>query len=211
MRVFWLILALLIGAGAALWILEAPANSPATPTLNATVEPAPEPPPAPAHDLPPALQVPSPLNAPSVRIEERFEIAGRGTHDDPYRISWPLLASAQETIDAEHNKLDAPHWIVPLDGSWVELAGYLAPSTALTETRELLVTMNKWDGCCIGLPPTPFDSLEVKLMEPVEFQGKHLIRFGIVRGQLRIEPFAVGGFLIGLFRLDNATITTQRQ
>jgi len=155
--------------------------------------------------------VPAPLKAPSVRIEERFEIAGRGTHNDPYRISWPLLASAQETIDAEHDKLDAPHWIVPLDGSWVELAGYLAPSTALIETRELLVTMNRWDGCCIGLPPTPFDSLEVKLMEPVEFQGKHLIRFGIVRGQLRIEPFAVGGFLIGLFRLDNATITTQQQ
>jgi len=206
MRVFWLILALLIGAGAAVWVLEAPAPRPETPAPDLS----PAPPPVVAPQPEPTPQ-PAPLNAPSVRIEERFEIAGRGTHDDPYRISWPLLASAQETIDAEHNKLEAPRWIVPLDGSWVELAGYLAPSTALTETRELLLTMNRWDGCCIGLPPTPFDSIEAKLMEPVEFQGQHLIRFGIVRGQLRIEPFAIGGYLIGLFRLDNATITTQRQ
>ena len=28
-----------------------------------------------------------------------------------------------------------------------------------------LMMLNQWDGCCIGVPPTPYDAIEVKLKE----------------------------------------------
>ena len=31
------------------------------------------------------------------------------------------------------------------------------------EVNEALVMLNQWDGCCIGVPPTPYDAVEVRL------------------------------------------------
>ncbi len=228
MRVFWLLLALLVAGAAAIWWLERPpvvstpvevlaADEPALPTLQPSASL-----PAVAHAktvAPPPSNAPSPvvshidpvrqIDDRTVRLADRFDVIGRGTPVDPYRVSWPLLGSAIDTIDAEHGKLEVPGWLSPLDGSWIEISGYLAPPLAVAETSELLVTMNKWDGCCIGLPPTAFDSLETRLDAPVAFQGKHIVRFGTLRGQFRVEPVSVGGFLLSLYRLEHATITTQ--
>ena len=68
------------------------------------------------------------------------------------------------------------------------------------------MTLDGWDGCCIGLPPSPFDCLEVLLREPISLRGKHLLRFGTVTGRIKVEPFVVGNWLMGLYRLEDATL-----
>ena len=99
----------------------------------------------------------------------------------------------------------------PLEGAWVEISGYLSTPVINEETREVLFTMNRWDGCCTGVPTTPFDSIETSLAKPVTLVGKHAIRFGTVRGELHVEPFVLGGALLGIYRLDRAVVTTQAQ
>lgn len=144
----------------------------------------------------------------TMRLADRFDVVGRGTPEDPFRVSWPLLGSAGDVMDAMAMQVETPSWLAPLNGTWIEISGYFAPTVRLEETTELLVTLNKWDGCCIGLPPTVFDSLALRLEKPISLEGQHLIRFGTVRGELHIEPFATGGVMLGLYRIEHGRITT---
>ena len=91
-----------------------------------------------------------------------------------------------------------------LNGQWVQISGFLAPPLWGVQTRELLVMKNRWDGCCIGLPPTPFDCIEAELATPIKLGSQHTISFGVIRGRLVVSPFKAGGFLIGLYRLEGA-------
>lgn len=102
--------------------------------------------------------------------------------------------------------VEIPASIRQLDGASVQISGYLAPPVAVDETGELLVMRNRWDGCCIGTPPTPYDCIEVTLTEKVPVRGKHLIQFGTVRGRLRVEPFMAGKFLLGLYRIEDGEV-----
>jgi hypothetical protein len=76
------------------------------------------------------------------------------------------------------------------------------------EAKEAMVMLNKWDGCCVGLPPTPFDSIEATFVRPIPVRGQHLFRFGTVKGRLTVEPFTAGTFLLGLYRLEDAVLET---
>lgn len=236
MRVFWLLLAVLIGGGLAAWLIggqtepkasisrvaEQPTSAPPAPTTPTPAPPAHATAPAPVAT--PAMPTPTPkpdapattardavrsIDARTLLLDGRFEVIGRGTEQDPFRIGWPLLLAAMEEIDASAGKLAVPRWLEPLDSSWIEISGYFAPILKSESVSEVLFTMNRWDGCCIGLPPTVFDSIALKLRSPVSLVGQHLIRFGTVRGELHVEPFAAGGMMLGLYRLEDGTITTQ--
>jgi hypothetical protein len=98
-----------------------------------------------------------------------------------------------------------------LNGSQVTINGYLAAPLIVEETQELLVMFNKWDGCCIGLLPTPYDAVEVKLQEPVKLTGQHVIRYGAVTGTLRVDPFLLGDMLVSLYRLEDATLAWENR
>ena len=92
-----------------------------------------------------------------------------------------------------------------IDGKVVEVEGYLAFPLMVSETKELLVMLNQWDGCCIGVPPTPYDAIEVKLAEPAKRGGKHAsFNFGGVRGTLKVDPYLVENWLVGLYVMENA-------
>jgi hypothetical protein len=39
--------------------------------------------------------------------------------------------------------------------------------------------------------------------------GLHLIRFGTFRGQLRVEPVEAATYLLGFYRLEDATFETK--
>jgi hypothetical protein len=144
----------------------------------------------------------------SLLLDGRFVVTGSGSEQDPFVVSWPLLSSASEAIDAPAGRLAAPPHIAFLAGQWVQISGFLAPPLWGEQTRELLVMKNRWDGCCIGLPPTPFDCIEATLTDPVKLGARHSISFGTVRGRLVVEPFVAGSFLIGLYRLESAVNTT---
>ena len=140
-----------------------------------------------------------------VQLDERFSISGTGSPTDPYRVSWPLMQSAHD-VNAPNGEVRVEKYLAQLDGTSIEISGYLAPPVQQETTSELLVMQKRWDGCCIGAPPTPFDCIEVRLDKPITMRGRHLILYGTVRGTLRIEPFTAGKYLLGLYRMENGRV-----
>lgn len=215
MRWFWLALLALAALGAWLWwseedhaeLVQPPAPSPesTSPVVPSPGVPSPASTPTPAQ--PSATQVDR-VDARTLRVADRFEIVGAGTERDPYRISWEYLQSAQEGWSAKKGKDALATHITLLDGAWVQIDGYWAPAVVVDKTREVMVMLNRWDGCCLGVPPTPFDSIEVLLSDPIAIDVQHSFRFGTVRGRLEVSPFNLGDIVLGLYRLTDATITS---
>lgn len=140
-----------------------------------------------------------------LRIEHAFDLIGNGTEESPYQLSWPLLQTAGATYRPNLNERLLPQHIALLDGAFIEIEGYVAfplPS----DTSELIVMYNQWDGCCIGVPPTPFDAIEVKLTGPVAPGQRHTIKHGRVRGKLQVDPYLIENWLVGLYLMDDATV-----
>ena len=222
MRGVWALLAVVVIAGALalLWPSKAAtvvvAEQPAATTATAVEQPVKA-----AAKVDPAAPIPTtkqpdaaPQPAAQARIDRqpdgtllldgRFTLTGSGSEQDPFVIGWPLLFSANETIDAKADRMAVPPRIDFLNGQWVQISGFLAPPLWGVQTKELLVMKNRWDGCCIGLPPTPFDCIEAELATPIKLGSQHTISFGVIRGRLVVSPFKAGGFLIGLYRLESA-------
>ena len=107
-------------------------------------------------------------------------------------------------MDLNGSRVTPPKRLEMLNGTYVQISGYLAPPLWGQETKELLVLLNRWDGCCIGLPPTPFDCIEAQLSTPMKLGAAHTISYGTIRGKFIVEPFKAGTFLIGLYRLEEA-------
>ncbi|MBI1303332.1 MAG: hypothetical protein GC172_06045 [Phycisphaera sp.] len=164
---------------------------------------------------PPATDTRSPaevtrrIDARTLELDGRFRIIGNGGEDDPYRINWELLTSAGAFVDPAQNALTPPPWVRALDGVWVEISAYYSTPVRVSSTKSVLLTLNRWDGCCLGLPPTPFDAIDTSLASTLELRGVHLFRFGTFRGRLEVEPFTAGPYLLGLYRLEDATFEGQ--
>ena len=135
-----------------------------------------------------------------------YTIRGEGTEEFPYRISWELLASAAEGYRPSLGERDIPQRIAALDGAWVRIDGYVAFPLGGVESTEVLVMLNQWDGCCIGIPPTPYDAIEVALTAPVPRSERHAITFGSLTGRLQVSPYLVENWLVGLYLMDDAAI-----
>jgi hypothetical protein len=149
------------------------------------------------------------IDARTLELDGRFRLVGTGSADDPYRISWELLTSAASVIDPVHGLLTPPPWVRAVDGSYVEISAYYSTAVRVSTTQNVLLTLNRWDGCCIGLPPTPFDAIDVTLAASLDMRGLHLFRFGTFRGRLVVEPFVAGTYLLGLYRLEDASFVAQ--
>ncbi|MBL9140730.1 MAG: cell envelope integrity protein TolA, partial [Phycisphaerae bacterium] len=80
----------------------------------------------------------------------KYEIRGQGTKDNPYRVSWECLASASKTYLPRLNEHEIPQRIALLNGHWLRIDGFLAFPLMLSESKELMIMLNQWDGCCIG-------------------------------------------------------------
>lgn len=142
----------------------------------------------------------------TVRIDGKYLVRGSGSESDPYQITWELLTSAARTVDVSKSLYEVPGRLADLRGAWIQISGYWAPPLQVFQTKEAMFMLNKWDGCCIGLPPTPFDSIEATFTKPFAVQGQHLYRYGTIKGRLEIEPFAAGMFLLGFYRLHDAVM-----
>ncbi len=145
----------------------------------------------------------------TVRVANRFELTGNGTERDPYRISWEYLQSAQDGWKPKDGKESLARHILLLDGAWISIDGYWAPGIVVDETQEVIVLLNRWDGCCLGIPPTPYDCIEAKLTEPVRIDKQHSFRYGTVTGRLEVSPFSFGDVVLGLYRFHDARISSQ--
>lgn len=138
-------------------------------------------------------------------LDERFPIRGAGTAADPFEVSWDLLVSASETYQPRQGKTRLPERITMLDGKHVRITGYVAfPIMALSQD-ELLSMRNMWDGCCIGIPPTPYDAIEVRLAKSATGRDR-FTSFGTIEGRFVVDPYVKGNWLLGLYMLEDAAL-----
>lgn len=202
MRWFWILVSILIVAGVVA-LLRPRSDDIVTPIINTTTTPA---------ETSSAIFTPTAeptyinrVDSRTIQLDGRFDVSGTGSTSDPYKITWPLMMSAESGV-TQAGAIAVPKYISILDGTSIEISGYLAPPVALDMTEELLVMRNRWDGCCIGTPPTPFDCIEVRLDKAIPVKGKHLIQYGTVRGILRVDPFSAGKYLLGLYRIESGQV-----
>ena len=141
----------------------------------------------------------------SITIGDTYTITGSGTRENPYMVSWEYMVSLREYYNPREGKKAIPSHIAMFDGSYVSIAGYLQFPLATPEPVECLVMLNQWDGCCIGVPPTPYDAIEVSLSDPASREQKFAVEGRIV-GKLKIDPYLVGNWLIGLYLLTDASV-----
>lgn len=142
----------------------------------------------------------------TILFDERFTLAGKGTKDDPYVVNWDYLVSASETYQPRLGKNRLPERVTVLHDKWVRVVGYVAFPILSTSPNEMLSMRNMWDGCCIGVPPTPYDAIEVRLKEGAS-PAERLMRFGTVEGKLSVDPYVKGNWLLGLYVMDEAKVS----
>lgn len=165
-----------------------------------------EPPPPPAAPLAPVKT--QTLDDGTLLIDGKYKVKGKGTAEDPYQITWDHLVSTQEDYVPRNGRNELPGRITMLNERYVEIVGNIAFPVMAEQQEDCLVMMNQWDGCCIGIPPTPYDAVEVRLATAVEGKAR-LTTYGTVRGKFAVEPQLVGGWLIGLYVMDDATLKPQ--
>lgn len=199
-----------------------PATEPATPAAppaETPAQPAGTPSAAPTTSDPPAAAATAaePAEAPKIEkkddgsllVDDRFVVKGDGTAEKPYEISWEMLVSASETYDPRVGRKKLPGRIMMLDGKFVRLTGYVAYPLFVEQPRECLMMLNQWDGCCIGVPPTPYDAVEVRLKSTVNEELK-MATYGVVEGKLGVKPYLAGDWLVGLYVMELGTLAAKQ-
>lgn len=138
-------------------------------------------------------------------VDGKYVIAGSGTHEQPYRVPWEMLASAERTYQPRLGRKEIPAYLTMLNDKWVTIGGYIAfPIMAQTQD-EMLMMLNQWDGCCIGVPPTPYDAIEVKLKAAAKGDDR-LKLTGSITGKFKVDPFLVKDWLVSLYLMDDAEL-----
>lgn len=190
--------------------LPEPSPDPAPATSR---EPDPSAAPVPPAESKPAETGPIPakierLDNGNLKVDGRFTVKGDGSQENPYEVSWDHLISVSELYNPRDGKKRLPERVTMLDGKFVRLTGYVAFPMYVDKPRELLSMLNQWDGCCIGVPPTPFDAVEVRLKAAVEGSDRYATQ-GEVTGKFGVKPYLAGDWLVGLFVMDDAQFTTR--
>ena len=144
-----------------------------------------------------------------ISADGKFVIQGKGTKESPYEVTWELLMSASDTYIPRLGEKEIPQRIAMLNGAYVRISGFIAFPLIVTESSECLVMLNQWDGCCIGVPPSPYDAIEVKLVTPADNSKRHIVRVGTLEGVFHIDPYVVEKWLVGLYTMDKATLSTE--
>jgi hypothetical protein len=144
-----------------------------------------------------------------ISVDDAWTVRGAGTNESPYEVSWEYLSSAQETYVPRLSEKKIPARIAFLHGKVVKISGYLAFPLVAPTSSECLAMLNQWDGCCIGIPPTPYDAIEVKLATELKGWKKHTINFGAITGVFKVEPYLVENWLVGLYLMEKSKIDTE--
>jgi len=138
-------------------------------------------------------------------VEGTMRVPGKGTAESPYIVDWSVLTSAQRIYDPRKGKKDLPAWVEALNGKRVRLTGYLLLPLTSSGTDELLIMQNQWDGCCIGVPPTPYDAVEVRMRKALD-TSRGAPGYGSLEGKFKVEPYIVSDWLLGLYLLEDAEL-----
>lgn len=134
----------------------------------------------------------------------KVTIPGSGTRADPYELPWGVLISAIRTYNPRLEQTELPAWADALSDKHVRLTGFAFLPVVASETEEILLMLNPWDGCHMGAPPTPYDSVEVMLDTPVNLGGRN--GFVTVTGRFNVDPYLIRGWLVSLYTMDGAQL-----
>jgi hypothetical protein len=184
----------------------ASAPAAAAPTAGGTAAKPPEAAAAGAADADAAKVVLEPQDDGTTLVDHKYVIRGKGSAEDPYVVSWEMIASAQDTYQPRLGRKVIPGRVKMLDGKQVRLSGYIAFPIMAQTPEEMLVMLNQWDGCCIGVPPTPYDAVEVKLKAAAK-GDERLRTSGTVTGVFRVDPYLVKGWLVSLYLMDDGVLS----
>jgi hypothetical protein len=154
---------------------------------------------------PRAAPPPAPTPGGPMTVIAGMPVSGDGSLEHPLELPWGVLVSAARSYNPRLGKTDMPQWAATVDGKYVRMSGFAFLPMFASQTDEVLVMLNQWDGCCIGVPPTPYDSIEVKLEEPTTLGGRRMNYVSVV-GQLDVDPYEVRGWLISLYVMDGAAL-----
>lgn len=142
----------------------------------------------------------------ALMLNDRYRVTGEGTAESPYQIDFDMLVAVeQDYAPKEEGKKEIPEWINALNGKHVNITGFVAFPFLAATANECMVMLNQWDGCCIGVPPTPYDAVEVQFAEPLDL-NRGIPNYGTLSGVFRTDPYLVNGWLIGLYVMDDAKI-----
>lgn len=130
-------------------------------------------------------------------------VQGAGTEAEPFVLSWEVLKSIDKHYDPKNGKDKLPDWLDLLEGKVVTIEGNTLVPVVASTTRELLIMKNPWDGCCIGVPPTPYDAVEIALDHDVDF-GNSAVGYGSVVGTFYADPYVVDGWVLGVYIIEEA-------
>ena len=145
--------------------------------------------------------MPLPLLPPPV--EGVGVVPGDGSTQRPFVLDWEVLRSVQRAYNPRQGQSEVPGWLKAIDGKQVRIEGNTLLPVVSQTTTELLVMQNPWDGCCLGVPPTPYDAIEVKLAT-AQRMGNSPTGFGQVEGVFKVDPYIVSGWLLGLYLVEDA-------
>jgi len=222
-RTFWITITILVAAAlAALFLIPPTTVVPSSEVEHVTIETPtapPNPTPAIAATFAKGLdqQIKDAIVQPGKLVEKdgaitadgKYVIQGMGTKEEPYEVTWEILMSASDTYIPRLGQKEIPQRIAMLNGAYIRISGFVAFPLVTTETTECLVMLNQWDGCCIGVPPSPYDAIEVKLLTPADNSKRHIVRVGTLEGIFHIDPYVVEKWLVGLYTMDNAELSTE--
>ncbi|MBS0195180.1 MAG: hypothetical protein JSR77_00320 [Planctomycetes bacterium] len=141
----------------------------------------------------------------SMLVDDRFTIKGEGTAEKPYEITWELLTSVEQDFDPHSGKKRIPQRLAMLNDKYVSLSGWISFPLAVQQPKELLLMLNQWDGCCIGVPPTPYDAIEVTLNKVIVGEERFAVTGSLV-GKFGVKPYVVGDWLVGLYLMDRGDL-----
>jgi len=139
-------------------------------------------------------------------VDGKYIVSGDGSAEHPYEITWDLLILASQTYQPRIGKTEVPPKVQAIDGKRIKITGYFAFPVASTDPHELLMMLNMWDGCCIGVPPSPYDAIEVRLKEPMPNAGKQVANYGTLTGTIKVDPYVQNGWLLGMYVMEDGTI-----
>ena len=138
-------------------------------------------------------------------IDGHYILGGDGSAEHPFEITWDLLVLASQTYQPRQGKTDIPPAVEAMNGKHIKIAGYFAIPMATTDPKEVLFMLNRWDGCCIGVPPSPYDAIEVRLKESISGQ-KQIANYGTLSGTLKVDPYVENNWLLGMYLMEDGAI-----
>jgi len=146
----------------------------------------------------------------STLVDGRFILRGKGTKTDPYQVPWNMLVATSETFDPHSKNFNLPERLTMLSGQYVRVVGHIAFPVDAHGPDEMLVMLHAWDGCCVGVRPSPWDAIEVRLENPPTAE-QMLMSWGRVTGRFQAHPHPETDSGLTLYTIEVAVLTEENK